>query len=111
MDGDRLTLVPKNQASLRAGIELDSGWDTYLTAKYTSGICESVGCERTNKPRSETESLLTFDAITHFPIGYDTKIFGKFENIADKQAIVSRNPYSARPNLPRTFTLGFNKTF
>lgn len=110
-DGDRLTLVPKNQASLRAGIELDSGWDTYLTAKYTSGICESVGCERTNEPRSETESLLTFDAITHFPIGSDTKIFGKIENIADKQVIVSRTPYGARPNLPRTFTLGFNKTF
>ena len=111
LDGDRLTLVPKNQASVRAGIEMDSGWDTYLTAKYAGGICESVGCNRTNEPRSETDSLFTFDAITHYPIGYDAKVFGKVENIADKQVIVSRTPYGARPNLPRTFTIGVTKAF
>jgi len=111
LKGDRLTLVPENQASLRAGIEMDSGWDTYVTAIYTGGICEDVGCSRTNAPRSETKSLFTIDAITHYPIGYGTKLFGKVENIADKQVIVSRTPYGARPNLPRTFTLGVTKTF
>ncbi|MGO1490714.1 MAG: TonB-dependent receptor family protein, partial [Psychrobacter sp.] len=110
-DGDRLTLVPENQVSVRAGVEMDSGWDTYLTAKYTGGICESVGCNRTNDPRTETDSLLTFDVISHYPIGYDARVFGKVENITDKQAIVSRTPYGARPNMPRTFTVGVTKEF
>ncbi|SUD91364.1 TonB-dependent receptor family protein [Psychrobacter phenylpyruvicus] len=110
-DGDRLTLVPKNQASVRTGIEMDSGWDTYLTAKYIDGICESVGCNRTNNARSKTDPLLTFDVISHYPIGYGAKVFGKVENITDKQAIVSRTPYGARPNMPRTFTVGITKEF
>ena len=111
LKGDRLTLVPENQASIRTGVELDSGWDTYITAKYTGGICESVGCDRIGAPRTETDSLFTIDAMTHYPISNNTTVFGKVENITDNQVIVSRTPYGARPNLPRTFTLGFTSKF
>ncbi|WP_227429983.1 TonB-dependent receptor family protein [Psychrobacter sp. I-STPA6b] len=109
--GDRLTLVPENQASVRTGVEMDNGWNTYLTAKYIGSMCESVGCDRTNEPRSKTDSLFTMDVATHYPLGNGATVFGKVENIADKRAIVSRTPYGARPNMPRTFTVGFTKEF
>ena len=39
------------------------------------------------------------------------ELFFKAENLFDEQAIVSRQPDGARPNKPRTASLGFNWMF
>jgi len=108
-DGDRLASVPENTFSLRVGLETAMGWNNYAVAKYIDEMCMSVGCNGGRFGRSE--DLFVVDVISRYEISGGAVAFLKVENLFDEQAIVSRQPDGARPNKPRTASVGMEWRF
>ncbi len=109
--GDLLKDVPEHLFSLRSGLEHSSGWNNYLVAKFIDDQCVSVSCNRATGARSTTDSLFVMDLISRYSITEKLQAFLKVENLFDEQQIVSRDPDGARPNKPRTASLGLNYRF
>lgn len=109
--GDRLADIPKHVFSLRTGLEHNSGWNGYAIVKYTDELCVEVGCNRDSNRFNKTESVLVVDAISHYEFSGESTVFLKVENLFDEQSIVSRSPDGARPNKPRTASVGVEYKF
>ncbi|MDN7125991.1 TonB-dependent receptor family protein [Pseudidiomarina terrestris] len=110
-DGDTLADIPEHIFSARLGLLNDNGWDNHLIVKYMDETCISVGCKRENDPMLLTDSLLTVDWVSRYPLSEQTTVFLKVENLFDEQVIISRLPYGARPNKPQTVSVGFDYRF
>ncbi|MFT4768073.1 MAG: Fe(3+) dicitrate transport protein [Glaciecola sp.] len=110
-DGDTLASVPQNTLSLRMGLETAMNWDNYAVIKYIDETCVTIGCNRDNNQFNRTEDLLVTDLISRYALSDDAVVFFKFENIFAKRAIVSRQPEGARPNKPRTASVGLQYQF
>ncbi|GAB3290277.1 TonB-dependent receptor family protein [Parahaliea aestuarii] len=110
-DGDWLASVPENIFSLRAGLETAMGWNNYLVAKYIDEMCMDVGCNNGGSRFDRSEDLLVVDFISRLEYTPEMAVFFKLENAFDEQAIVSRQPDGARPNKPRTASVGVEWTF
>jgi Fe(3+) dicitrate transport protein len=109
--GEQLKDVPENQLSLRVGLEHQNGWDNYLVASYLDEMCVSAGCNNTATGLDETESLFVVDYISRYSLTPSADVFLKVDNLFDERRIVSRLPDGARPNLPRTASLGVSVNF
>ncbi len=110
-DGDRLASVPENTLSIRVGLESPMGWDNYAVVKYVDEMCMDVGCNNGGTRFDRSEDLLVVDYISRYALSDRAMLFFKAENLFDEQAIVSRQPDGARPNKPRTASLGFEWNF
>lgn len=110
-DGDLLKDVPEHVLSVRAGLEHSSGWNNYIVAKYIDEQCVSVACNRSIGPRTTTDSLFVMDLISRYQLSENLEAFVKLENLFDQQEIISRDPDGARPNKPRTGSVGLNLRF
>ena len=111
LDGDLLKDIPEHIYSVRIGLELANGWNNYLVAKYVDQLCASVSCNRSSGDLQETESVFVTDIMSHYGINEQLNFFVKLENVFDEQHIVSRNPDGARPNKPRTASVGVDFSF
>lgn len=111
LDGDLLKDVPEHVYSLRAGLELGNGWNSYLIVKYIDELCVEVSCNRNTGAFAETESALVTDMASHYRLNEQLDLFLKVENLFDEQSIVSRDPNGARPNKPRTASVGVEYSF
>ncbi len=110
VSGDRLKDIPEHIFSARLGLEHNSGWNNYAVLKYIDDSCVSIGCERTGG--GKTEALTVIDYISRYQLkGSDTELFLKVENVFDQQKIISRTPDGARPNKPRTLSIGTEISF
>lgn len=109
--GDLLKDVPEHLFSVRTGLEHSSGWNNYIVAKFIDEQCVSVSCNRATGARSSTDALFVMDLISRYSVTEKLEAFLKFENLLDQQEIVSRDPDGARPNKPRTASLGLNYRF
>ncbi|MHA7925028.1 MAG: TonB-dependent receptor family protein [Marinobacter sp.] len=109
--GEQLKDVPEKQLSLRVGLEHQNGWDNYLVASYLDEMCVSAGCNNTATGLDETESLFVVDYISRYSLTPSADVFFKVDNLFDERRIVSRLPDGARPNLPRTASLGVSVNF
>jgi Fe(3+) dicitrate transport protein len=110
-DGDRLAAVPENVFSLRIGLETSMGWNNYAVAKYVDEMCMDIGCNNGGTRFDRSESLFVVDYISRYAFHDDAVVFLKVENLFDERAIVSRQPDGARPNKPRTASVGFEWSF
>ncbi|CAB0151334.1 Fe(3+) dicitrate transport protein FecA [Pseudidiomarina piscicola] len=109
--GDTLADIPEHLFSARLGLLHDSGWDNHLIVKYMDETCVSVGCQSQNDPLLVTESLMTIDLVSRYPLSEQTTVFLKVDNLFDEQVIISRLPYGARPNKPQMVSVGFDYRF
>ncbi|MBA6411746.1 TonB-dependent receptor [Parahaliea sp. F7430] len=109
--GDHLASVPENVFSLRAGLESAMGWDNYLVAKYLDSMCMTVGCNNGGDRYQRSEDLFVVDFISRYQLNDAAAVYVKMENLFDEQSIVSRHPDGARPNKPRTASLGVEWVF
>ncbi|MEH6584605.1 MAG: TonB-dependent receptor [Halioglobus sp.] len=109
--GDSLASIPENAFSLRVGLLASNGWGNYAVAKYIDEMCMDVGCNNGGSKYDRSEDLFVVDYISRFAFTDNALVFLKVENIFDEQAIVSRQPDGARPNKPRTASLGVEWTF
>lgn len=108
--GDQLASIPENAFSLRLGLESASGWNNYAVAKYIDELCMSVGCVG-GDARDQSEDLFVLDYISRYEMNDSAVVFLKVENLLDERAIVSRLPDGARPNKPRTASVGLEYRF
>lgn len=110
-DGDRLASVPENTFSLRLGLETQAGWNNYAVVKYVDELCMSIGCNNDGDRFNRSEDLWVVDAISRYALSDNMTAYLRVENLFDEQAIVSRLPDGARPNKPRTASVGFEWNF
>ena len=110
-DGDRLAAVPDNTFSLRLGLESSIGWNNYAVAKYIDSMCIRVGCNNNGDPYENTEESFGLDYISRYTLTDRSVVYLKVENLMDEQAIVARQPDGARPNKPRTASVGVEWRF
>ncbi len=110
-DGDRLASVPENVFSLRVGLESQMGWNNYAVVKYIDEMCVNIGCNNSSSPFAETEDLLVVDYISRYALSDGAVVFLQVDNLLDEQSIVSRQPDGARPNRPRTASVGVQWSF
>jgi len=110
-EGDLLKDVPEHIYSLRAGLELNNGFNNYLTVKYLDEQCARVACNRNDSELQATDDLLVVDWISRYAFNDNMELFLKVENLFDEQEIISRNPDGARPNKPRTAIVGMEVRF
>ena len=78
--------------------------------KYTDDMCMSVGCNNSGDRYDRNQDLLVVDYISRYALQQAT-LFLKVENVFDEVAIVSRLPDGARPNKPRTASVGVEWSF
>lgn len=109
-DGDQLASIPENAFSLRLGLLAANGWDNYAVAKYIDKMCMTVGCEG-GDARDQSEDLFVLDYISRYALNDGAMVYLKVENLLDERAIVSRLPDGARPNKPRTASVGVEWRF
>ena len=108
--GDRLADIPRRTFSLRTGFETPIGWDNYIVAKYTDSLCSNIGCDN-GSTFGRTDSLLAVDFISRYSLNSDTVVYAKVDNLFDRDEIISRQPDGARPNKPRTASVGIEYAF
>ncbi|QDE84669.1 TonB-dependent receptor family protein [Myxococcus xanthus] len=102
--GDELPYVPRHQIYATAGVE--SSWGGLaLSAFYVDAMRERAG-QGEAPPGELTGALLTFDVNANWNFSRWGQLYLSARNILDEQVIVSRRPYGARPNAPRTIILG-----
>ena len=104
--GDNIPYIPENQGQISLGLETNS-WSTYINAVYIDKVCVRASCADFEK----TNGSFTVDISSNYQMSVDLKLFGRIENLTDEQDIVSRQPYGARPNKTRTFSIGAQYNF
>lgn len=109
--GDVLAVIPENTFSLRLGLESASGWNNYAVARFTDKMCMDIGCNNGGTSLQQSESLFVVDYISRYAVTDQTVVFLKVDNVFDETAIVSRQPDGARPNKPRTASVGVEWAF
>ncbi len=112
-DGDNYQYLPENQFYASVGVVSPMGWDAYLAARYLDEMCINFTCNRSGIDNRylETDTLWVFDLVTHYQLTESAQVYAKLDNLADTQKIVSRSPAGARPNQPRTASVGIKLTF
>lgn len=105
-DGLALKNIPENVASLRVGLEHISDWNNYAVVKYIDETCVDTGCNKTSGSFDKTDALTTVDLISRYQFAMGPEVFVKVENVFDRQEIISREPFGARPNIERTVWAG-----
>ncbi|GHG82027.1 TonB-dependent receptor [Comamonas sp. JC664] len=103
--GDELPYVPRHQLYATAGVETSFG-GLFLSALYVDAMRERAG-QGEAAPGDLTDAMLTFDANANWNFSRWGQLYLSVRNILDEQVVMSRRPYGARPNAPRTFILGF----
>jgi Fe(3+) dicitrate transport protein len=102
--GDEMPYVPRHQLFATAGVESPRG-GLHLSATFVDSMREEAG-QGALEPGKATDPLLTFDLSASWLFAKDAELYLNARNLLDNQAIVSRRPYGARPNAPRTILVG-----
>ena len=112
VSGDEWAYIPANQLSATVGlVDGMTGLSGYLRASYVEGACVATGCNRTGDEFSRTDDQVSLDASAHYALTDRADVYLNIDNLLDERAIVSRSPYGARSNMPRSFTLGVDYKF
>ncbi|KPQ02964.1 TonB-dependent receptor [Marinobacter sp. HL-58] len=112
LKGDNLAYLPENIVNLRAGLRGGDQWDAYVNVGFVEKMCIDNTCERGgDNTFSETESLTMVDLSGSYALTSNARVFAKVANVFDNQKIVARSPDGARPNLPRTGSVGISVDF
>ncbi len=106
ISGQDLQNIPENMFSARIGLEHNSGWNNYAVVKYIDETCVSIGCNDSDSRFDRTDSLMTMDLISRYQLKAGPEVFLKVENVFDRQEIIARQPFGARPNIDRTVYAG-----
>lgn len=97
---------------MRAGLRSGNQWDVYLNVAYVDDMCVDNTCNRGGDDTySKTEALTVVDLSGSYAIAEGARVFAKVDNVLDDQKMVARSPDGARPNLPRTASVGVSLDF
>ncbi|MBX2859104.1 MAG: TonB-dependent receptor [Cellvibrionaceae bacterium] len=98
--GDELPYLPKAQGRLQLGIQRERFNANF--ALNTVGEMREVAGSGQALPEESVPSLTTFDLSTSYQLTSQLHFKFVVNNLSDEVKVVSRRPYGARPNMPRT---------
>ena len=104
--GDPIPYIPEHQAQFGIGYE-QSNWGVYLNARYSTEVCTRAACGAFQK----TDKSLVLDFSGNVQLSESVDVFARIENLTNRQDIVARQPYGARPNKPLTAFIGVRFSF
>lgn len=108
-EGFELPYIPEHRANARVGLS-GQRWGASLSATYQSELRDVAGSGPI-APGEGTDQYTVYDLAMHWDISPGLSLIGRVDNLLDKEYIVSRRPFGARPGLPLTFQLGLNYSF
>lgn len=103
-EGDELPYVPRHQFNTTAALQHRSG-GIVVGLTYTSVAREQAGGGSLASVQT-TDSLLWLDVGASLKVLDEVELYANVRNLFDRRAIVSRRPFGARPNAPRTVQVG-----
>lgn len=112
--GEAFEHLPENVVNAQLGLEMKSGWKSYISASYIDEICtKNNNCDRHQKSGNQikTEDLLLVDFSSHYILNPSTQIYLKLDNIFDERATSTKDLDSSLQNRPRTTSVGVKFQF
>lgn len=107
--GDELPYLPEHQGRVSTGLEAEK-WRLSLALDYIGKMREQAG-QGVYDERNSTEAYATIDLAFHYMISDQWSVRLVADNVTNEQEIVSRRPFGARPNSPRTLNAGVKFEF
>ena len=107
--GDELPYVPETMVSANLGVNLDATSVT-LGLRHVAAMRTSAGSGRLTDEGS-TDALTVLDLGVDHTLNSNLTLSMGVKNLMDKDVVVARRPYGARPTMPRAVTFGVNYNF
>ena len=107
--GDQLAYIPEHKLNASIGLAREH-WELALNAHYVSEQSEQAGSGGPLEG-STVPAYTVFDVNAHYYHGEQHTLYAKIDNIADKEYLVSRRPFGARPGKPRSIVGGYKYRF
>ena len=104
--GDELPYIPETMVAVNLG----ANWDktsVNVGLKHTSEMRTTAGSGRLTDANS-TDALTIVDLGIKYALQSNLTLSMGVKNLLDKDAVVARRPYGARPTMPRSITFGIN---
>lgn len=107
--GDSYPYLPKNQLRFGIGVE-STDWSLSFVAKYIDEMFETPS-QGEKIEGNYVPSFITFDLSANLQLNDRLSFQLIGENLNDKQVVVARRPFGARPNQPRSVKAGISYSF
>jgi Fe(3+) dicitrate transport protein len=107
--GDELPYLPENQLTAGIGLVGDK-WEINAIVRYIDEMKEASG-QGVILSNVTTSSYSITDVSASYNLEQYGKIYLKLDNLFDKQEIVSRRPFGARPSKPQQLQVGYQYSF
>ncbi len=104
--GDELPYVPAHQLALGAGVDTQR-FSLHAQLSFIDAMRERAGQGEAD-PQDLTHAVATLDARLQISVTEQLRLTLDARNLFDTRAIVSRRPFGARPNAPRTILAGLS---
>jgi Fe(3+) dicitrate transport protein len=95
--------------SVNLGVNMDKT-SVNIGLKHSSAARTTAGSGRLDDANS-TDALTLIDLGVKHALQNNVTLSMGVKNLLDKDAVVARRPYGARPTMPRSITLGVNYNF
>ncbi|MDP9142601.1 MAG: TonB-dependent receptor [Pseudomonadota bacterium] len=102
--GFELPYVPAHRLNLRLGLD-GSNWSSGLSVTYQSQMRDSAG-EGSIEPGTGSDSFTVVDLSGRWNVNRNWAMTARADNVLDREYIVSRRPFGARPGRPAAILLG-----
>jgi Fe(3+) dicitrate transport protein len=107
--GDELPYVPEHRANAIVGLE-HPRWDTQLSLTYVSAMRDAAGSGPI--PAGEgSDGYTVLDLAAGWILSDTLRLVGRIDNLLDREYVVARRPFGARPGKPLSAQLGFRYSF
>ncbi len=113
LKNDVIEYTPKTVSTVQLGLETTRGWNSYLALNWQAKAWTSNTAGRSGVDNRflQTQSLFTVDLVSHYPLGQNTEVYARINNVFDQQRITHRGADGARGNAPREFAIGMRVKF
>ena len=107
--GDELPYIPETMVSVNLGVNMDKT-SVNIGLKHNSAARTTAGSGRLDDANS-TDALTVIDLGVKHSLQNNITLSMGIKNLLDKDAVVARRPYGARPTMPRSISVGVNYNF
>ena len=101
--GDPIPYLPESQIHFTAGFAKQR-FESFLSVSRVGDVCVRASCATYEK----VDSSITVDLASNYVVNDSLTVFGRIENLLGENGVSSRHPYGARPNKPRTVSVGIS---
>lgn len=107
--GFELPYIPEHRANLRVGLEA-ARWSTSLSATWQSEQRDVAG-EGAIQPGTGSDAYTVLDLSARYELSSSWSLNARADNLLDREYIVSRRPFGARPGKAQGGQLGVTYRF